>query len=447
MSSTQNQDYSEASTQSPRAPSGPEGPQGPSMDEAGEESYPDVSEMDLGDYDESYIQLGDFEPMGMDPGILEEAYGDAGLDGIIYHGDLTKERQFEGEEYFEVTEKIYENLNDIGEALDVDIYIIPGNNDPDGSELLSGRGRNGQETDGRPGEEKLDKFGEYLEGKGYEEGEYPHDTFVNSLDNLVDARNSEIGDQIDMIFMGNHFDPELDEQAYKAIYEGPGVNELYEEEDLEEVASYLEDERSRSYGILERIPLIGNFFESLGSVDIEPESLSLPEIEEVPDEKMSQPHRSYLEEIGDLKDEYSEQIERFDSAVEELSERVQASDNPAIINHSVPWTQENKHGSMVLREAMKRHGDDIRFISGGHTGNAGVRESEGTEVINSEESITEIGLDGGSVEHNLISLGQERQQPDEERIEQIKQKIMEREEVGEEQAEKILQQMMTAQKA
>lgn len=446
MSSTENQDYG-ASTQPTQTPSGPEGPQGPSMAEASEESYPDVSQMNLREYDESYIQLGDFEPMDMDPGILEEAYGDADLDGVIYHGDLTRERQFEGEDYFEITEKVYENLNNIGEVLDVDIYIIPGNNDPDGSELLSGRDWEGQETDGRPSEEKLEKFGEYLEGKEYERGEYPHDMFVNSFDNLVDARNSEIGGQLDMIFMGNHFDPELDEQAYKAIYEGPGANELYEEEGLREVASYLEDERSRSYGILERIPLIGNFFESLGSVDIEPDSLSLPEIEEVPDEKMSQPHRSYLEDISDLKDEYSEQIERFDSAVEELSERVQASDNPAIINHSVPWTEENQHGSMVLREVMKRHGDDIRFISGGHTGNAGVRESEGTEVINSEESITEIGLDEGAVEHNLISLGQERQRPNQERIEQTKQRIMDREDVGEEQAEEILQQMMAAQQA
>lgn len=372
----------------------------PSMPEPeleGEEASEDYdsADMDLSEYDESYIQLGDFELENVSPELLEEAYGDSDLDGVIYHGDLTKAGLEEG--YEENTLTSYENLNEIGEVLDTEVYIIPGNNDPDSSELLSGRDRDAKETDGRPGNDRLEQFAEYLEGEGYEPEDNPHSAIVRELENLVDARNMDAGEDLDLIFMGNHFDPELDEEAYKAIFDGPSVEEFYEEGDLEEIASYLEDERSQSYPLFEKIPLIGGFFKYAGKVDVDPGEIGLGD---VPKELMTEGHEKYREAVDELEEEYGDQIEAFERSMDKLLDRIEGAENPAIVNHSVPFGKQNPHGSMVLREAVKEYGEELEFVSGGHIHSPGIEEMEGTDIVNSAGVVTEIGV-GEQIEYGI----------------------------------------------
>jgi calcineurin-like phosphoesterase family protein len=366
--------------------------------------------MDLSEYGESYLQLGDFEHENVSPELLEEAYGDADLDGIIYHGDLTKVK-LEGDEYNDNALSSYENLDRIGEILDTEVYLIPGNNDPDGSELLSGKDRDAKDTDGRPGDERLEAFAQYLEGEGYEVEGDPHSSIVSQLENVEDARDMDAGSEIDLIFMGNHFDPELNEEAYNAIFEGPGVEEFYGEEDLEEIASYLEEERSQAYPLFEKIPFIGKLFKNIGKVDVDPDTLGL---EDVPEEFMDEGHREYQRAVEELEEEYGDQIEAFQSSLDALFSRIEEVDRPAIVNHSVPYGDQNPHGSMVLKEAVKEYGEELEFVSGGHMHSPGIEEMHGTDVVNSAEVITEIGV-GEEVEYNInqglrASSGREEEQ-------------------------------------
>lgn len=422
MSAAENQDYSEASTRSPQAPAGPEGPQEPSMEgverelEQGSSQSRDLSnlsEKDLSEYDESYIQLGDYETEVIPPEVLEKAYGDAEIDGIISHGDLTKVK-FEPEEYAEKTFQSYLNLNESAEAADTTAYLLSGNNDPDLSELLSGREEDGFEKGGRPSEEQIEALEQYLQEKFgdhdewiYDEEKDPHTNLVENLDNLVDARYSEVGNDLDLIFMGNHFNPELDEQAYKAIYEGPEVDDLYEEQELDEVVSYLEDERSKSYGILGDIPLIGRIFRYIGRESVDAEELTLDEIwDEASEDFISEKHENYREVLEELKEENSDEIEAFEEAVESLTSRIEAAENPAVINHSVPYEMNGdsrSNGDLVLREALKRQGSEIEFVSGGHEHSPGITEIEGVDVVNSANRVTEIGINQGEVEYTVNS--------------------------------------------
>lgn len=375
---------------SPPEPSIPE----PEIKEEGSQDY-DSADIELAEYEEGYIQLGDFEYDDASIEQLEEAYGDADIDGVIYHGDLTKAGLEEG--YEENTLSSYENLNEIGDVLDTEVYIIPGNNDPDSSELLSGRDRDAKETDGRPGDNRLEQFADYLEGEGYESGENPHSAIVGQLENLVDARSMDAGENLDLIFMGNHFDPELNEEAYKAIFDGPGVEEFYEEEDLEEIASYLEDERSQSYPLFEKLPLIGSLFKYAGNINVDADEISL---EDVPGELMAEGHEKYREAVDELEEEYGDQIEAFENLLDELSERIEGAENPALINHSVPFGKQNPHGSMVLREAVKEYGEELEFVSGGHIHSPGIEEMEGTDIVNSAGVVTEIGV-GEQTEYGI----------------------------------------------
>lgn len=382
----------------------PEMPEEPGIDSDAETDYDSEEtadtayepDMSLSEYGESYLQLGDFEHENVSPELLKEAYGDADLDGVIYHGDLTKVK-LEGDEYNEDALSSYENLDRIGEMLDTEVYLIPGNNDPDDSELLSGRDRDAKDTDGRPGDERLEAFAEYLEGEGYEVEGNPHSSIVSHLENVYDARDRDVGAGIDLIFMGNHFDPELNEEAYKAIFEGPGVEEFYDEGDLEEIASYLEDERGQSYPLFEKIPFIGKLFKNIGKVDVDPGSLGLNEI---PEQFMDEGHIEYQRAVEELEEEYGEQIEAFQSSLDALFSRIEEADRPAIINHSVPYGDQNPHGSMVLREALKEYGEELEFVSGGHMHSPGIEEMHSTDVINSAGVITEIGI-GEEVDYNI----------------------------------------------
>lgn len=407
--SSQNPNQLEASTQ----PS--ESPEEPSMEGVEREleqslgqsrEIPDLSENDLSEYEESYIQLGDYEVEDLPPELLKETYGDADIDGIVHHGDLTK-TIFEPEEYAKHTFESYLNLNETAEALDTNAYTGSGNNDPELSDLLSGKDKDGFEMGGRPNEEQIEALEEYLQEEfaeneewAYDEEKDPHTNLVENLDNLIDARYSEVGDELDLIFMGNHFNPELDERAYKAIFEGPGVDEFYDEEDLGEVASYLEDERSTSYGRLENIPLLGRIFKYIGSENVDPESLGLGDI---PGEFKVEGHEKYDEAVGELEEEYKEDIKAFEDALDSLSARIEDADNPAIINHSVPFGKENPHGSMVLREAVKEYGEDLQFVSGGHEHSPGIEQLNGVDVINSAQRVTEIGVNADSVDYNVNS--------------------------------------------
>lgn len=408
-SSSQNPSQSEASTQSPQ------GPQEPSMERVEREleqspsqsrEIPNLSENDLSEYEESYIQLGDYEIEDLPPEVLKEAYGDADIDGIVHHGDLTK-ISFEPEEYAKHTFESYLNLNETAEALDTNAYTGSGNNDPELSDLLSGRDKDGFEMGGRPNEEQIEALEEYLLEKfaeneewEYDEEKDPHTNLVENLDNLVDARYSEVGDELDLIFMGNHFNPELDEQAYKAIFDGPGVDEFYDEEDLGEVASYLEDERSASFGKLESIPLLGRIFKYIGKENVNPEILDLGDI---PGEFKVEGHEKYDEAVEELEEEYQEDIEAFEESLDSLSARIEDADNPAIINHSVPFGKENPNGSMVLREAVKEYGEDLQFVSGGHEHSPGIEQLNGTDVINSAQRVTEIGVNADGKDYNVNS--------------------------------------------
>lgn len=392
----QREELSEATV----SPSSPETPSGPSMPEpqtSQGQSYQDISETNLKDCEESYIQFGDFEIENIPPGLLEESYGDADLDGVIYHGDLTKSA-LEAEEYNSNTLESYKNLNEIGEALDTEVYIVPGNNDPDSTELPSGVDRDQFESEGRPSEDDLEKFAEYLEEESdIQASGNPHEDLVDHFDYLEDARSSNVGDELDLIFMGNHFDPELDEEAYKAIFEGPGVEEFYDEEELDEVASYLEDERSYSFGALEKIPLFGRICQALGTEHVDTDEISL---ENIPDQFKVEKHQNYEEAISEIRDEYEEDIEAFENSLDNLSERVESAENPAIVNHSVPWSQENPHGSMVLREAVKEYGNELEFVSGGHMHSPGVEQMNDVDIVNSAGKITEIGV-GEDIDYHV----------------------------------------------
>ena len=387
MSAAQAESPKSSDLQEPPTPEEPDlEPDYDSEETLAQENY--EAELELSEHGESYIQLGDFELENVDPELLKEAYGDADLDGVIYHGDLTKAR-LEEDEYNDNALTSYENLDEIGEILDTEVYLIPGNNDPDSSNLPSGRDRNPKDTDGRPDDERLQAFADYLEGHGYEVNGNPHSELISQLDHVLDARNMDAGSEIDLIFMGNHFDPELNEEAYNAIFEGPGIEEFYDDGELEEIATYLEDERSQDYPLLEKIPLIGSLFKNVGKANIEAEEINL---DEVPEEFMDEGHVEYQKAVEELEEEYGEQIDSFQSSLDSLFQRIEDADRPALINHSVPFSDQNPHGSMVLREAVKSYGEKLEFVSGGHIHSPGVEDMHGVDVVNSAGVITEVGV-------------------------------------------------------
>lgn len=379
--------------------------------EGNNDAGPDTPEPGIAEYDSGVLQLGDTELDGVPDEEIVDRYSDADVDAVVYHGDASKkhlggDNWVDQEEYLDQLESTYESLNRIGEELDVDVLTLPGNHAPvaGNHHIETEEGEINDEEYMEEVEElvseEYDEFSEF-DGNAYE-------FFVDSdsgeieNDNIVDFTGSvyEAGD-VSLVGLGTHMGPELDEEAYSMLNADVGLEELgYGEEELEDAAEELSEEPGFEYGFLSDIPLLGGWIEKIGdrvaemldygAVHVDPEDISLDDLEELGEDFMTEEHIEYLEQIEEVKEsegyeEFVEKKERIESLIESAE-----GEEIALFNHSTPIGEEKQYGSMALRDAAEEY--DLAMIGGGHSHESRVYDIDDTPVVNAAQTYTEIGF-------------------------------------------------------
>lgn len=360
-------------------------------------------ESGLAEYNAGVIQLGDTELNGVPDQEIAEKYNSENVDAIVYHGDASK-KQDEGEgvshdTYLDQLQETYESLNNLGSELDADVLTLPGNHEP-----ISGNHYNDEEYVEEVKEmidEEYDEFSEF-DGNAFE-------FFVDSKtedvenDNLVNFSGSvyETDSGISLVGLGSHMEPEIDRETYELLNADPDTEDLgYEEDDLERVAEELSTDKEFNYGLLSRIPVLGNWIEKAGDYileainygkDVDLDEVDLEDIEELGDEFMSKEHQEYLDKIEEI--EGSEEYAKFEEKIEKIEQLIESAEGEvAVFNHSTPHSENNEYGSTALTHIADEYGDQIEMIGGGHSHNPAVHELGETKVVNAAETYTEIGF-------------------------------------------------------
>lgn len=366
------------------------------------------------------LQLGDTELDGVPATEILEKYTREDVNQIVYHGDASKKDVVSEEQYLEQLKQTYGDLNELGEQLDADVLVLPGNHAP-----IKGAHKNGEDAEyvenvERILEQEYEEFAEY-EGNAYE-------FMVDSHDNLTDLTNTtyETEEGNSIVGMSDHFGPELDPQSYQLMDHDPELEELgYNREEVAEIIAenYSGDENTSSWKDKARwwLQPVGHTSEgSTGTVpDVDPEDITLDHIAELPeelrDEVMTEGHKQYQEMVEDL-DIPEEELEQYEQQVQAVGERVRDAEGKVhVVHHSTPFDPErNKHGSVVLRDVIKNERDHIDVVSGGHghTGGEGDQyELEGVPVVNAAQTFTGIGL-GDEVHTEINGMDVEQPQRD-----------------------------------
>lgn len=339
----------------------------------------DIHETDLGEYKD----------------FLESKYGEdsldaISLDGILVTGDLYHNSQIDGsatntpESDLERLEINLEYLDEIGERLETDVYVIPGNHAP-----IKGA---------HPGNEQaVEVLEEIYEEKHDSISKNIYKDLVSKKENVEDIEYStkQIGDKT--LIGGSHFyDPEDDPNEIQS----PNIEEIYDEEDLEEIAEILTEEQELDYGVLGDLPYIGEPYrkvcdflftdEFLGKKQVEISEIELEDIEslseDIREEVIVEEHRKYIQDVEESSGEYEEKKQKYSELFE------QAGDEVILLDHFTFDTEgqseidhlggEHK-GSPALRDVIKQHSSDKDITTFfGHSHSGGKDQVFGVDMYN-----------------------------------------------------------------
>lgn len=404
MSSTENQDYSEASTPSPDTPSGPEAPSGPSMEGVG-------SGLE-GDYDERIEVIGGIHETDLSEysEALDQKYsGEEGPDAFLATGDyftnslIRKGVDDTPEQDLEVLENNLSKLNEFGEKYDAPVILNKGNHEP-----IEGA---------HPGnEEAVNKYEEIYQEK---HGEVEDDIFgsiVSELENLEDLEygTTQIGDKT--VIGGSHFfEPEPD----PGTIPDPEPSEIYDEEELDEIADILSEEKSHDYGLLGSMPLVGGLYkkaanflfsdEFLGNENFEASELSLEDIEELPEEAyeelVSEEHESYNHQIEQISEKYEGKKQKYEELFEEAGDEIILLDHFTFDTEGksdIDKLRGEHKGSPAVRDVVKEYSDEKDITTFfGHAHGGGHDEVFGVDMYNvGEGQYIEAGFTDDGLETN-----------------------------------------------
>lgn len=461
----------ETETQSGENADGTVTPPEPSIEEelepSGEQgigvrNYEEVSSIDEDtDYEANVLHISDSEKDDPVENILEQYGEEPDIDAVIDSGDMYKlpsevlsyneeeDGEYEPEdfeedeleEYIEGHLKYGESLSELQEELDIPVFGLYGNHDG---------------VMGTHPSDDSDAFKQAVHD--YLEEEFEDFEHENLKDYVFDKNGIEdiTGKSVDVngvrIVGGlQGVDVEADDQ----FFEDRDIAEFYDKDELENIAEELGSEKS--YGILEKIPFIGKFFEYLGGIrseDVEPEDLGL---EEVPEELQKEGHKDYIKAKEEALEEYNEKRNAIETMIGE-------HEGPVVLAGHQDLDVESEYGSRVFTDLVEEY-DNIVAIAGGHTHNQEVYEHEGTINVNSAETFSEIGVleneahvnqydysssNHGSQQPTLPELIEE-EGPEEahSRINQqieMMEHIMENEKLAEEEEEQLHQQINKAEK-
>lgn len=406
------------------------------------------------------LQISDTHTDGIPIESLMSEYGEEDVDAIVYTGDATQKPGVEPEQSLGLFEQSIGQAGELGEALDADVYFLPGNHDPVKSSF--------------PGYDGFVDSVEEAYGEAKEDYDSEEDDFYEEIleeNGVEDLRldSAEVGDTT-IVGGTHHHGPKQD---WVPEY---GVDELYEDEELEGIAEEESEVESTSpgwYDWLKSSPWDGfnGVVETVGEllgyeeerrIEVDPDDLSL---EDVPEELRNERHEAYLEAKEQADAEWEEMHElKKDAIVEGIED---AEGEVIVFDHGLPHSgemeehpdlvtyeengeeQEKIAGSEALREVFQEKGDEIEVFGGGHIHRPGRHEMYGVDVVNSARAVSHYSIeeDGYEVRQDPLPPAQndgraERAMTDEEAI----QAIMDEEGVEEEQAEQILQ-LIRAQQA
>ena len=417
------------------------------MSQEAEEPEEKSEDYSLEEFD-STLQLGDTELNGVPYDEIIDNYSSEGVDQIVFHGDASKKEAVSEEDYFEQLKETYSDLDKLGEELDAEVLVLPGNHEP-----IKGSHKNGADAEyvenvERLLEDEYEEFSEY-EGNAYE-------FLVESHDNLTDLTNKEYeteeGNTI--IGMSDHFGPEIDSDKYNLMKLGDDIEHLdYDREEIANKISEVYGEENSEDDVEGRFkdflnnPKVKWWLKPVGSgpvetgseesveelKDIDPEDITREHIENLPEEVreevMTSKHENYLEALENGMDLTEEEKEEFKEQVTELGSRISKAEGKVhLVHHSTPFhPEENKFGSVVLKEAIEEYGDKIDIVSGGHSHGSGEYKLGDVHILNAAETYSEIGL--GDQLHTKINEmdveepAREPHEPTEEEEEDFKKQV------------------------
>lgn len=241
------------------------------------------------------------------------------------------------------------------------------------------------------------------EGEDPEDAENIFDLIVAQYDNVEDVSYSsfELGDYT-VVAGGTHQDPEIPKEVYDLLESDPEKEELgYNEETLGEIAHELADEDGFNYRGLDEIPVIGRAIEYIGDKIFDyffSDSLDTDEfsLDDIPEELRTEEHEAYTEQLAEIEENYSEQIEAMNEKKEKLQGLIDDAEGPVIaFDHGLPITDEAGlkldyvenvdayKGSVVWKELLQDN--DVDTFIGGHFHGEMKEEVYGADLRNPGE--------------------------------------------------------------
>jgi len=347
------------------------------------------------------------EGTGSDIALLGGDYGDLRATENVY--ELTEMAD-------SVIESASENYSEV--------KALPGNHEVESAPSIDEIYDKALNEDGEfdDGSESLYEHLTGKEGEDPEDAENIFDLIVAQYDNVEDVSYSsfEIGDHT-VVAGGTHQDPEIPKEVYDLLESDPEKEELgYDEETLEEIADDLTEEDGFNYRGLDRIPVLGRAIEYVGDKIFDyffSDPLDIDEIslEDVPEELRTENHESYVEQLAEIEENYSEQIEAMNEKKEKLQGLIDEAEGPVIaFDHGLPMADDagldldyvervDAHkGSVVWKELLQEN--DVDTFIGGHFHGEMEDEVYGTELRNpGEHGYQEVTL-GDDIEFEASKL-------------------------------------------
>jgi len=378
---------------------------------------------DFGDYEANIVQISDTEEKGLDYENILDQYEENDVDAFVYVGDATKKDALDHEEYLEQFDNTYEDLSNLGDELDAEVLVEPGNHEPiKGSH--SKKGDPMQPTD----KNYVDNVEEIMaeEYEGFSEFDGNAYEFMAEKHDLTNIEYGSVDIKDLTIIGGTHH---MGQEAPREWLEDtPELEELGY--DSEEVAGEIEIENSYD-GLFSDVPFVGRIMDLMFGGEIEhpdPEEVSLEDIPE--DYEQTIEHKQY-EKALDLESHFEEMIE--------------GAENDVFLTHHGVSSSNSQHGSVVVDKVMEDYSEDIAAVGGGHTGSSGFETYYDTPTINTNGgAVAELGFeDGGLAYSDMVietetgsGMKESEQEQVQQRISQIAQDIPD-ESVNEELVEKV----------
>jgi len=360
-----------------------------------------------GDYDIKLEVIGDIHEKDLEDykETLNNKYSDEKPDAVLATGDLITNTDIRAniptqppetaKEDFEYTVDV---LDQIGEELGTEVYVVPGNHDP-----IKGA---------HPDNEHYIGQIEELYSEEIEDSVFDH--VIGQKENVTNLEYGMVQLEDMSIIGGSHFyEPEPDPDKIPT----PEIDDLYEEQELEVISEILENQQSNEYGTLgsfiSGLPLVGSVWDytanflGYGTEPVEAEDITLEDIEELQEEYsqrqiMSEEHEEYLESYEEVTKEYQEKYELMKTLLDNAGEDVVLLDHFTFDTDGeseLDKLGEANKGSPAMRDAIKEFKDDKNItMFFGHRHEPGHEEIMGVDAYGAGEDYIEVGMNKGAVE-------------------------------------------------